>query len=140
MPRTSPIAVCCLIASLTLVGCAPKEEQTRFRVQGTVTYDGQPVPYGEVLFTPDGSKNNSGAQGIADIKNGTFDTQGSRAPGTAGGPMLVRVTALSDPSGKLLIEYDTTLELPKEDTKITIDIPKGGNGKSKPADQTKPEI
>ncbi|MFO1062405.1 MAG: hypothetical protein U0892_00845 [Pirellulales bacterium] len=49
-------------------------------------------------------------------------------------------TALSDPSGKLLIEYDTTLELPKEDTKITIDIPKGGNGKSKPADQAKPEI
>jgi len=108
-----------------LAGCSTGGDgQHRYRVSGDVKFDGQPVPYGEVLFTPDGSKGNSGAQGIADIKDGKYDTQGSRAPGFAGGPALVRVMAFRDTGGKELIcEYEFQVDLPKSATTHNIDIP-----------------
>src|SRR5262249_41814191 len=94
-----------LIVCATLLGCSSEAEPTRYRVSGEITFDGKPVPHGEVLFTPDSGKGNSGPQGIAIIKDGKYDTAGSRAPGVAGGPTIVHVAALSDASGKLLCEY-----------------------------------
>jgi hypothetical protein len=115
-----------LVAALALGvlgGCGRESGQVRYRVSGRITFAGEPVPYGEVLFTPDASKGNSGPQGIAIIKNGRYDTAGSRAPGIAGGPTVVRVTALRDPSGKLLCEYLLELDLPRADSVQDIDIP-----------------
>jgi hypothetical protein len=126
---------CLLVAALAFAGCSGGDKQVRFRVSGNVKFAGQNVPYGEVLFTPDGALGNSGAQGIATIKDGKYDTAGSRAPGTGGGPMVVRVTALSDPSGKLICEHEFKTELPKSDTTQDIDIPAAA-GKKK----TGPEI
>jgi hypothetical protein len=111
--------------ALVLAGCSADDGQQRFRVTGSVKLAGEPVPAGEVLFTPDGAKGNSGAQGIADIKNGRYDTAGSRAPGIAGGPTIIRVTALSS-EGKLLAEHEVQLDLPKGDTTHDIDIPVPG--------------
>src|SRR5947207_3360144 len=88
-----------------LIGCFAENGPTRYRISGTVTFNGQPVPHGEILFTPDSSQGNSGPQGIATIQDGRYDTDGSRAPGVAGGPTIVQVTALADPSGKLLCEH-----------------------------------
>src|SRR5262245_8648276 len=96
-----------------LAGCTGESGPARYRVSGEVKFNGQPVPSGEVLFTPDAAKGNSGAQGIANIQDGKYDTTGSRAPGVSGGPMIVRVTALSDANGKLLCEYEFSVDLPK---------------------------
>jgi hypothetical protein len=85
--------------------------------------NGEPVPYGEILFTPDGGKGNSGPQGIAMIQNGKYDTAGTRAPGVAGGPTVVLVTALADNKGKLICEYQFSLDLPKSDTTHNIEVP-----------------
>jgi len=104
-------------------GCTTDRGPTRYRVSGEVRVNGEPVPYGEILFTPDSGKGNSGPQGIATIQNGKYDTAGTRAPGVAGGPTVVMVTALSDPSGKLICEYQFNLDLPKSDTTHNIDIP-----------------
>ncbi len=112
-----------VIAATLLAGCSGGDTQTRYRVSGEVRFNGQPVQYGEVLFTPDGAQGNSGAQGIAEIKNGRYDTQGSRAPGVAGGPTVVVVTALQDDQGTLLVEHQFTVELPKADTTHDINIP-----------------
>ena len=113
-----------LLSALLLAGCSAGDGQVRYRVSGDVKIDGQPVPYGEVLFTPDGSKGNSGAQGIADIKDGKYDTQGSRAPGVAGGPTVVRVMGFRDAGGRELIcEYESQIDLPKSTTTHNIDIP-----------------
>ena len=112
-----------LVVSVTMLGCSGEAEPTRYRVSGEITFDGQPVPYGEVLFTPDSGKGNSGPQGIATIKDGKYDTRGSRAPGVAGGPTVVHVAALSDPSGKLLCEYQFTIDLPKSESTQKIEIP-----------------
>src|SRR5262245_54994470 len=111
------------MAALALAGGSGGDTQTRYRVSGEVKFNGQPVPFGEVLFTPDGSKNNSGVQGIAEIKNGRYDTQGSRAPGVAGGPTIVRVTATSDANGTLIGEHQYKVELPRADSTHNIDIP-----------------
>jgi len=104
-------------------GCSGGDEPKRYRVSGEVKLAGAPVPHGEILFTPDSGKGNSGAQGIADIKDGKYDTASTRAPGVAGGPMTVRVTALGDPNGKLLCEYEFNVDLPRADTVHNIDIP-----------------
>ncbi len=133
--RSQFFVVACLLGSV-LAGCSQGDGQNRFRVSGEVKYGGKPVPYGEVLFTPDGSKKNSGAQGITTIKDGRYDTRGSRAPGTAGGPIVVRVTALSDPNGKLLVEYEFSIDLPKSDSVHNIEIPAKSDAaapKTKPA-------
>lgn len=105
---------------------------TRYRVSGEVKFDGRPVPYGEILFTPDSGKGNSGPQGIATIQDGRYDTAGSRAPGVAGGPTVVRVTALSDPSGKLICEYEFSIDLPKADSTQNIEIPASAAKKKGP--------
>lgn len=119
MARHTTLLLCVLL----FTACGGERGPTRYRVSGKITFGGQPVPYGEVLFTPDSSKGNSGPQGIATIQDGKYDTAGSRAPGVAGGPTIVQVTALSDPSGKLLCEYQFGVELPKSDSTQDIEIP-----------------
>src|SRR5437773_436859 len=115
----APVAA--LIAAFS--GCAAERGPTRYHVSGEVTIAGEPVPYGEVLFTPDSGKGNSGPQGIAIIENGKYDTAATRAPGVAGGATVVQVTALADRSGKLIGEYQFSIDLPKADTTHNIEIP-----------------
>lgn len=105
-------------------GCGGGTEPVRHRVSGRVTCAGEPVPHGEILFSPDGSKGNTGPQGIAAIKDGRYDTAGSRAPGIAGGPMVVRVTALRTPGGGLIAEHEFMAEFPATEHERDIDIPK----------------
>ena len=118
-----------LLGVLLVTGCTGDRGPTRYRVSGEVKVAGQPVPYGEILFTPDSGKGNSGPQGIAIIQQGKYDTAGTRAPGVAGGPTVVTVTALADPSGKLICEHQFDIDLPKSDTTHNIDIPESATKK-----------
>src|SRR5215471_4627100 len=58
-------------AGLALVllpaGCGPGNGLTMGRVSGVVTYNGQPVEFGEVLFVPDSEKGNSGVPSMGRI-------------------------------------------------------------------------
>lgn len=112
-----------------LIGCGEGGPQ-RLRLSGAATYDGKPIPYGDVLFTPDGSKKNSGPQGIAQIRDGRYDTSESDGKGFAGGPTIVRVTGLTGPGGKLLCEYEYPVELPRESGTFDIEVPKKANAKA----------
>lgn len=124
---TPVIAIGCLIAA----GCGGDAGPKRHRVSGEATFDGTPIPHGDVLFSPDASKGNSGPQGIAQIRDGKFDTDGEDGKGVAGGPTIVRITGLSGPGGKLLCEYDFPLELPREDSVQKLDVPKKGEARRK---------
>src|SRR5262245_19776919 len=95
-----------------LGGCAAEGPQ-RFRVSGDATFAGQPIVHGDVLFTPDGAKGNAGPQGIAQIRNGQYDTAAPDGKGIAGGPTVVRVTGLTGPGGKLVCEYEMHMDLPR---------------------------
>ncbi len=141
------IAGALIAVSVTfLTGCGGGDSQERHRVRGRITLAGQPVNFGEVLFTPDAAKGNSGAQGIATITNGRYDTDGSRAPGVASGAVVVRVTALADANGKLLCEHEFSMEVSKGGMALDIDIPaeagpSNGGKPAKPSETPKlPEI
>lgn len=114
--------------ALLLTGCNASDSPKRFQVSGTVTFNDQPVPAGEVILTPDHEKGNQGPAAYAVIRQGRYETE--RGKGVLGGPYKVRVTGLSGESTgalsdvhKLFDDYETTVELPAkssvQDFKIT---------------------
>lgn len=127
------VALMVVASGGALAGCSGGEP-ARFRVSGAATFNGLPIPYGEVLFTPDGAKGNSGPQGIAQIRAGKYDTGGADGKGIAGGPTVIRVTGLTGPGGKLLCEWETQADLPRSDGTHDIDVPKKGEAKPKGPD------
>jgi hypothetical protein len=122
----------CLLSSLTFItltsGCSPNSE-VRLRLSGEATFEGQPIPFGEVLLTPDGSKGNKGPQGIAPIRNGKYDTASNRDKGYAGGHTIIRVTGFAGPGGKLICDYELKADLPQQDATHNINVPKEGAAK-----------
>ncbi len=124
-----------VLAAAAVGGCGDAAPD-RARLSGTVTYDGKPVAYGDVVFTPDGSKKNSGPQGTAPIRDGRYDTGASDGKGVGGGPTVVRVTAFTGPGGKLLCEVELPVDLPRGGGTHDIDIPK----QAAPAAGKTPEI
>ena len=115
---------CLLIVLLLMIPACGESGPQRFQVSGEAKFDGQPIVYGDVVFTPDGSKSNSGPQGVAYINNGKFDTRGPEGKGIAGGPTVIHVRGLSAQGGKLVCEYELSADLPKVDGKYDIAIPK----------------
>lgn len=60
----------------------------------------EPVNFGEVLLTPDGSRGNARPQGLAMISEGRYDTQGSWAPYT---PAVATVANMAPPTTRLMV-------------------------------------
>jgi hypothetical protein len=80
-----------------VIGCNPGGVK-RYQVSGTVTFDGQPVAEGEIRFSPDSTKGNTGPQGYAAIENGKFKTL--KETGVIVGPMYATVTAVDPIKGE----------------------------------------
>ena len=118
-----------MLSLMGLGGCG-KGGLTVYDVSGNVTFAGKPIPDGWIVFSPDSSKQNSGPQGMARIKDGKFDTDEEYGQGTIGGAMLVRIDGFDGvpgeqaPNGKpIMAPYNTTVELPKDDTTIELVVP-----------------
>ena len=115
-----PVAFCVLLASL---GCGGHGGAERFEVSGAVTYDGQPVPVGSIVFLPDTTKGNSGPAGSAYIEDGRYDTR-EGGKGIVGGPHLVQIMGYDGVAvgeeipacSPLFPRYETAVDFPKEDT------------------------
>ena len=73
------------------------------------------------MFLPDDSKQNRGPQGLAIIKDGRYDTKGSRAPGVDGGAMVVEVTGYLDEKRSRVVSYQYQAEL-GHSPQMTLDI------------------
>jgi hypothetical protein len=116
--------LCCLAIGLIAVvagGCGPKDKRIRNRVTGAITHGGQPLVAGEIMFLPDDSKQNRGPQGLAIIKDGRYDTKGSRAPGIDGGAMVIEVTGYLDEKRSRMVSYQYQAEL-GHSPQMTLDI------------------
>jgi hypothetical protein len=116
------IAALCL--SIACFGCQKGEKL--YRVAGTVTHDGKPIPKGLIFFDPQGD----GPSGFANIVAGKYDTT-EQGGGIRGGSYNVRVNGFNGipgpdaPFGQALFpEYTGTKELPQEDSTYDLDIPK----------------
>src|SRR5262245_61617965 len=102
---------------ICLTGCGPPP--TRFDLCGTVTYKGKPVPAGLVVINPDLSQGNDGPQGMAEIKDGKYDTS-LLAKGAPSGAVILMIDGFEGggsadaPQGKaLFIGYKLSLALPR---------------------------
>lgn len=80
-----------LALMLLVVGCGNSEPQPS-NIQGTATFAGKPIVYGQLQLIPDASKQMSGPAGEAEIIDGKFDTSLS-GRGVFLGPYEIRVTA-----------------------------------------------
>jgi len=123
-----------LAASLMIVltGCGKSSgnQFETYHISGKVIYDGQPLPFGTIVFEPDPSKGSAGPQGTASIKDGVYDTS-KGGTGSVGGPMIVTISGMTHEAvveggeGRFLFQdYKTTKDLPRETTTADFDIPK----------------
>ena len=110
------------LLTTVVVGCGGNSGPKKATLSGTVTYQGKPVPRGEMTFEPDTAKGNTGPGSVARIVDGAYDMKGGM--GVVGGPHIVRITGFDgvpdgdNTDGKLLFEpWTTEVDLPKESGK-----------------------
>ncbi|HVJ86974.1 MAG TPA: hypothetical protein VM452_15075 [Caulifigura sp.] len=126
--RAMLLAVLALAAS----GCSTEAAgPERFPVAGTVTFNGQPVPFGDIQFIPDTKKGNNGPAGFATITDGKFDTA-TKGRGVVGGPHEVVINGTATPpvvdenaksNVPLFPEFRAKHDLPKEASSLDFKIP-----------------
>jgi len=108
-----------LLMLVLLVGCG----KSSYKLSGTVTFDGKPVPEGEIVFMPDPEAGNRGPGVLAEIKNGRYELPLEK--GHIGGAYVARITGfdgapqqakgLVDPRGTpLFVDHTEKLTLPEE--------------------------
>jgi len=104
-------------------------------LSGSVTLDGKPFPNGSIIFTPDASKKNSGAEGKAQIESGEYSTSASGGKSVAPGPTIVHVYGSTDESGiAVSLNCEFKVELPNESGVFDIQVPSGKVKRTKDSD------
>ncbi len=110
---------------LAVLGCGG---DGRVEVSGKVTWNGKPIPAGEIVIEPDSAKGNTGPQAYATIQDGTFRTDPAR--GSISGPVILTVRGYDgipngeSPRGKRLFRpYEMRLELPQaRNASVDVDV------------------
>ena len=127
MPKISSRHYAYLPLLLVLAGCGAGVVP-RYELSGSVTYDGQPVPAGYMIFASDIDAGNPGPGSQVDIRDGKYNTMAGQ--GTIGGPHVVTIFAfdgqpyqLNDDSGgpPMLNPMGNPLF---ESVSINVDLPK----------------
>ena len=116
---------------LHLAGCS-KPEFERHALSGTVTFGGQPIPVGSILFEPDGTKGNRGPQGYSTILNGHYETN-KYGKGAVTGPVNVQIMGFpaaenvpEEGNKPLFPPYKTSIVIEQDSTTFDFDVPLGG--------------
>jgi hypothetical protein len=129
------------LGCVLFLGCSDGGPRS-YRLSGTVKLAGVPIPFGEVIITPDAVAKNSGPQGKATIQNGQFDTSSAGGMGVSGGAVVIRVNGMSGPNGQTICEYEFKVDLPGKAHVIEIVVPEkdAHNANPKKPGQKTPEI
>jgi hypothetical protein len=132
-PRCVPIGGWSwLVIFVIALGCRPSTQgPTRYSIKGSVSFRGQPVPIGRIVFEPDAKAGKDGPPAVAEVLNGRYET-GLRFGGV-GGPHIVVIEGFDSPgpgglgpddaAKPLFPEYRTTVELPREGSTQDFDVP-----------------
>ena len=120
------------LLALAASGCTSEAAgPERFPVAGTVTFNGQPVPFGEIQFIPATKKGNNGPAGFATITDGRFDTT-IKGRGIVGGAHEVVINGTAAPpvvdenaksNVPLFPEFRSKHDLPKQGSSLDFKIP-----------------
>jgi len=117
MPRSFVLLFLLFIP--VLIGCGPKNIGNQ--VAGDVTYDGRPVPKGEVVFTPDDSKGTTGPALVLSIEDGKFSSTPPK--GAVTGWHTVSIVAYDGVSNEESAEGMPLMKKPhKESIEVTGDV------------------
>ncbi|MDZ7616891.1 MAG: hypothetical protein U1E05_07805 [Patescibacteria group bacterium] len=123
-----------LALGLPCGGCGGESGPVRYDVVGEVTFNGEPVPMGRLLFTPDTGAGNRNPQGFTHILNGRFATsEGTEAKGVGSGAYLLEVHGYDGvpfegaegmvADGKTLFPpLRTTINMPAANCTMAIDV------------------
>jgi hypothetical protein len=85
-------AILSTIVLMTVLGCS---REPRTSISGNVTFDGQPLAVGQIVFEP----MSAGRLGIAQISNGAYNMPAAQGP--TAGKYVVRITANRPTGGKV---------------------------------------
>jgi hypothetical protein len=118
-----------LIGAVGLVCGCGTDGPARYDLSGTVTYQGQPVAGGEVIFTPDAAKGNTGPGSFATIKEGRYATYPGK--GVIGGPHSITIigykqmpgTVPDDQLQELFPPRQMSVELPLQSGEHALVVP-----------------
>jgi hypothetical protein len=121
--------------SASLLGCGG---QKAYHLSGSVTFKGNPIPEGYIVFEPDGREGNSGSSGYSKILDGKYNTRNSDGMPVVGGPHVIRIVAHSarvqtgtleggggevDLPPLLFPPYSFNQDLPTTNSKVDFDVP-----------------
>ena len=116
-----------------LAGCGRQSGPPRYELSGTVTFDGKPVPAGEIQFAPDTERGNRGPGTSAQIKEGRYQTLADK--GTVGGPHVATVCGYdgkqasgSRYGASLFPPYPIKVDLSRETTTYDFQVPSKKKG------------
>ena len=128
-PRLSHL-VLAIAFVIACTGCGRRDGRTRYKISGSVTYDGKPVE-GEVRFVPDSDKGNRGPATMIQVSAGKY--QSVDGYGVLGGPYRVEImgyeplTPEQEKAGatpkKLFEGYKVGIELEKKNSVVDFEVP-----------------
>ena len=93
------------VMGLAAIGCSggiPTDDLPREAIAGTVKMDGQSLPAGTILFSPEGNQGQSVASASGQIENGEFSIPRERGP--VPGNYKVSISHTDQPEGRIKIE------------------------------------
>jgi hypothetical protein len=93
-------------------------------------FNGEPIARGEVIFTPNVAKGNTGPSGFAIIKDGKFDTDAAEGRPCVAGPTVIRVNAKPKADGSITCEYEYETDLPAGGGSLRIEVPASAGTKT----------
>ena len=111
-------------------GCSRGSTVERFQLSGTISYEGEPIPFGWITFAPE-----NGPGAVADIEDGKYTTPDGW--GTVGGKHTLEIVgfdgvAFPDPNeeggmntaGKPMVRCEIERDIPKETAIWDIELTK----------------
>jgi hypothetical protein len=124
----------CAVALLTLValsGCG-RPSATRYELSGRITYAGQALPAGYIVFSPAETSATGGPAAQAEIHDGHYEVPAAR--GVVGGPYVATIHGFDGVSseengiinalGKPLVSgYRVSIDLPTAGSTQDLDVP-----------------
>ncbi|QDV66606.1 hypothetical protein Poly24_02930 [Rosistilla carotiformis] len=128
------VQVASVCAVVSILGCGSAVNDPRSNhVQGSVSFKGAPVAFGDIRFIPE-----NGPAGYAQIRDGKYDTAALGGKGTVGGKQTVVINGFDGvakpaeelPNGAPLFpEYRTDVEIASgggsEDFEVVVQKPQG---------------
>jgi hypothetical protein len=88
-----PVRLALALTLFLALGCTSKPPVSN--LSGKVTFKGEPVPAGFIVFSPDVGQGNLGANQVLQIKDGVYDSAKLNPPGINPGVYIIEIAGFN---------------------------------------------